>query len=89
MDDIFKNVRHGDKLYSLELGECSVYLVVDKFTYPVHVTNGDRCLSYTYSGLLHEKSVTRSLYYVRPTILITEEEIRKRFNDKVIEDNAQ
>lgn len=85
----FSNVKVGDKLWSIQLGDCVVYLIyATSASYPIHVKNElGQSAVYSKFGKEDNDDAYQSLYFSNPMIVAPEEPVRLpdlKVDDKVI-----
>ena len=62
---MFSKVKVGDKLWSIQLGECVVEKI-NSNAYPITMSNETDSLEYTEDGRLYEYDAYPSLFFSRP-----------------------
>lgn len=75
----FSKARVGDKLWSIPLGDCEVFKILENKTYPISVVNRDGAQeSYDYLGKRITEDSNQSLFWSNPNIIAPEKPARMK-----------
>lgn len=74
----FQNVKVGDKLWSIQLGECKVKAISTDDAYPIACKNENGIsLFYTIDGFFSTSDALPSLYHSKPEIIEPKRKVTK------------
>lgn len=70
----FEDVRIGDKLWSIQLGDCEVIQISHSFTYPIMVKSvyTEAIQEYTFDGCKTQTDIHQSLFWSNPNFLLSQ-----------------